>query len=686
MTTSAVRVREQHGRVDWPTVAAFGWAATNAALLVALLWLDSISRGDWLVVANVGETVISTVAVSVGTAVGASIAARFPRHPVGWLVLSALTLYVLNGVLDLYGQLAVLNHPGWSGGRAAAAVDQSLWLLVFGAVAMLLLIFPSGRPPVGHRWRLVYRGVIVAFPLAFFWGLIAHPYLDRPLTRVANPFAISALDAPAARLVNFLLILGCLGLVIACAASVAIRYRRAEPAQRAQLKWMVVAGTALPITVLVCVLVGLISPQVGDAAGSIGFSVTLAAVPLAMAFAMTRYKLYSVDRFVDTALVYLSLTALVTALYGLIVLGSSRVTASGSHRSPVAVAGATLLVAAIFSPLRARLHLFVARRFHRRRYDAVRVVDDFVRRLRDEQASLSELEPTLARALGDPSLKLCLWHTDTATFVGTDGMPLPVEAPGRSVFRVMRDGAPVAAVVHDPALGDEPLLLDAVARAAALPLDNSRMHLEVLSRLDEVQASRHRIVMAVYEERRRLERDLHDGAQQRLVSLALSLQLARERLHGESADILDEAAAELSAAVREVRELARGIHPATLTEEGLAAALESLADRTPLDVLVDATDEALADDVAAAAYFTACEAVANVVKHADATHVTIRSAATDGDLVISVTDDGAGGASLRAGGGLRGLADRIDALGGRLTVTSSRSAGTTVKAELPCGQ
>jgi signal transduction histidine kinase len=191
-------------------------------------------------------------------------------------------------------------------------------------------------------------------------------------------------------------------------------------------------------------------------------------------------------------------------------------------------------------------------------------------------------------------------------------------------------------------------------------------------------------VTAAYEERRRIERDLHDGAQQRLVSLALSLRLARERLSGEAAEMLDQVAAELSDAVREVRELARGIHPASLTEDGLAAALEVLADRTPLAVVVDVPDQDFPQDVAAAAYFTACEAVTNAVKHASARHVAIRAEVRDGQLTLEVTDDGDGGAVARTGGGLQGLADRVDALGGRVDVTSTVGNGTVVRAVLPC--
>jgi signal transduction histidine kinase len=422
-----------------------------------------------------------------------------------------------------------------------------------------------------------------------------------------------------------------------------------------------------------------------DTAGVYGFDMILIAVPLAAALAITRYRLYSVDRFVDSALVYLALTLVLGGLYVGAVISSGRLVGAAGDRSPAAVALATLVAVAVAAPLRRRLQAALSRRLHRRRYDAVRVVDEYVRRLRDEQAPLSALEATLARALGDPTMQLGLWQPATSSFVGMDGAPIDANQPGRSSFHAMRGAAAVAVVVHDPVLDAEPLLLEDVTRAAALPLENGRLHVELLARLDEVNASRQRIVTAAYEERRRLERDLHDGAQQRLVSLALSLRLARSGVDSASAVVLDEAADQLTTAVREVRELARGIHPAGLTEDGLAAALESMAARTPVPVVVDVPDRPFPDDVAAAAYFTACEAVTNAVKHAHATRIDIRGSIENGALVVVVTDDGSGGAALRSGGGLQGLADRLDALGGGLTVCSDPGRGTTVSARVPCG-
>jgi signal transduction histidine kinase len=300
------------------------------------------------------------------------------------------------------------------------------------------------------------------------------------------------------------------------------------------------------------------------------------------------------------------------------------------------------------------------------------------------------IRDALARHLGDPSLELAFWLPDRNVYVDARGEPveLPRDDPQRSVTELRHGDEPIAAIVHDPSLDDEPTLAAAGA-AARLALENARLHAEVLAQLQQVQESRARIVTAGDDQRRRIERDIHDGAQQRLVALALQLR-AEQRRRGGTIDpqleaVLTDAVDELQLAVSELRELARGVHPAVLTEEGLGGALESLAGRTPLRVTVEAAPaERFPAEVEAAAYYVACEALANAVKHAAASQVRIRAAREDGTLVIRVADDGVGGATLTGGTGLRGLADRVEAYGGRLRVESSPGSGTVVIGEIPC--
>ena len=300
------------------------------------------------------------------------------------------------------------------------------------------------------------------------------------------------------------------------------------------------------------------------------------------------------------------------------------------------------------------------------------------------------MRDALARALGDPGLEVGFWLPERREYVDGRGrlLVLPSEDGERAVTRLDHAGEPIAAIVHDASLVDEPELLQASGAAARLALENARLHADMLAQLAEVQESRVRIVQAADEERRRIERDLHDGAQQRLVALALQLRSGQRQL-GEVADpevsrLLAEAVDELQVAVEELRELARGVHPAILTEDGLAAALESLTSRAPIPVALDVSEGRLPAQVEATAYFVACEALANVVKHANASRATVSARREDGVLVIEVEDDGVGGAHAENGSGLRGLADRVEALGGRLVVESPTGGGTHVVGEIPC--
>jgi signal transduction histidine kinase len=301
------------------------------------------------------------------------------------------------------------------------------------------------------------------------------------------------------------------------------------------------------------------------------------------------------------------------------------------------------------------------------------------------------LEQALARALHDPTLKLAYWLPDQHAFVDAAGRPveLPVTGGDRAVTILRHDGDPVAALLHDAALEDDPGLVRAVAATARMTIQNERLQAEVRAQLEEVRASRARIVAFGDAERRRVERNLHDGAQQRLVNLSLALGIARSQV-GTASDYemvaaLEEAAAELQRTLAELRELARGIHPVILSEAGLGPALASLAERSPIPVTItEAPPGRLPPHVEETAYYVACEALTNAAKHAHAATITINARQRDGRLLVEVGDDGVGGADPN-GSGLRGLADRVAALDGRLWVDSPTGRGTRITAELPCG-
>jgi signal transduction histidine kinase len=307
-----------------------------------------------------------------------------------------------------------------------------------------------------------------------------------------------------------------------------------------------------------------------------------------------------------------------------------------------------------------------------------------------EETPVDGIRDELAAALHDSTLELGLWLPERGEYVDAVGASFVVveDDPARAVTWIEHEGEPLAVLVHDPSLQEEPKLVEAVAAAARMALVNARLHAEVRSQLETVKESRARIATAADAERRRIERDLHDGAQQRLVALALELRSAQRGLGAEADPELDRLLAstadELQVAVEELRSLAHGIHPGALTQAGLASALEALASRVPLPVTVDATSERFPAEVEVTAYFLASEALANVVKHAGASKVVVRAQRDNGTLVVEIADDGVGGAVASDGSGLHGLADRLEARGGRLSVESVRGSGTRVVGEIPC--
>jgi len=307
-----------------------------------------------------------------------------------------------------------------------------------------------------------------------------------------------------------------------------------------------------------------------------------------------------------------------------------------------------------------------------------------------ERADGTDLRDALARALGDPSLDVAYWFPSGDRYVDRDGQRIELPGPGtgRTATVVERDGQPIAALVHDSALAENAELVRSVCAAAALTLENERLQAALRARLAELQASRARLVEATETERRRIERDLHDGTQQRLVSLAMSLGLAESKLAddpGAAAPLVREARETLALALAELRELSQGIYPSLLTERGLGAALDDLCRRAALPATLDASlPVRLPQQVEAAAYFVTSEALANAAKHSHATEVRIRARLERGVLLVEIADDGIGGAGTGSGSGLRGLADRVEALGGRLTLSSPPGRGTTIRAEIPC--
>lgn len=323
-------------------------------------------------------------------------------------------------------------------------------------------------------------------------------------------------------------------------------------------------------------------------------------------------------------------------------------------------------------------------------------VADLLRRM--PLASQEQLRDALARALGDSSVQVGFPAPDAAGYVDSQGRTLTA-APGQQVSPLERNGRRVGVLLHDPALREDRYVLEAVVSAVALELDNQRLAAEVRAQLAEVRASRARIVEAGDEQRRRIEHDLHDGAQSRFVTALVTLRLARQQVANrrapepglaepvDLAELLDRIAELMGEGIDQLRDLAHGIHPAVLSETGLVAALEMIAARSPCPVRVSATAvPELPRPLAATAYFVAAEAVTNALKHAHATSIGIEVRHEDGVLRLTVADDGVGGADPDTGTGLLGLRDRVAVFDGAMTVTSVPGQGTVVAAELVTGR
>jgi signal transduction histidine kinase len=330
----------------------------------------------------------------------------------------------------------------------------------------------------------------------------------------------------------------------------------------------------------------------------------------------------------------------------------------------------------------------------RSRLHSGEVVSALVERL-GERHSPRQVRDVLATALGDRSLSLAYWLPDQERHVDASGQPveLPEVGSGRTFTTISHGGRRVAAIVHDVCLCEEPELVRSASAAAALSLENARLDAESSAHLDELRGSRARLVQAGDSERRRIERDLHDGAQQRLVSLLLNLNLARRNAAGEPDEpqkderdaLFDVLEGELVEALAELRRLASGILPPVLVDHGLPTAIEDLASRSPLTVHVEemaAGRSALSVEVAA--FFVVSEALTNIAKHARTHHARLRVVRENGRMLVEVSDDGVGGAELAAGTGLRGLADRVGALDGHLEIDSPAGTGTRIRAEIPC--
>ena len=492
---------------------------------------------------------------------------------------------------------------------------------------------------------------------------------DYPLAK--NPFAVDSLN-PAATWAAYLLLLVVAGCLLLSGFSLVLRFRRADGDARRQLLWLALVVVPLPAFVTLAFVASAAESATLTIMATGGF-VTL--IPLAAGLSVLRYRLYEVERVVSATLTYSLLSVILVGVYVGIVWAGARLAPAWSP-SPVATATTGAVAAALVAaPLRRGLQERIDRRFNKRAYDAARTVE---RGLASDQAGV-DLTALLRTALGDPTLTVA-YPTPDGDWVDEAGRK---EHRVDGELKVTRAGRVVARVGFDPQRVDRTAVTRATALAAA-ELDNVRLRAELGHRLAEIAASRRRLSQAQREERRRIERDLHDGAQQALLALAFELQAAQ--LNGDPGamrDALSQGADGARNAAQELRALANGLHPAALTDGGLAGVVDDLARRSPVPIDVDVDGARLDPATEFTAWLVVAEAVTNAHKHAGASRIRVVSARHNGELRLSICDDGHGGADS-SGSGLRGLHDRVESAEGTLRVRSG-AQGTAVEVTLPCG-
>jgi signal transduction histidine kinase len=651
----------------WP-VAVVASVGTGALVLTAVVLAALAPTGATIAWAAVGG-----VCAVLSAGLGVIIARRARRNVIGALLALVGVTVALTAARQI-GWEVLARHPATLASLdwlIALLAESSIWL--FTALALLLLYFPDGRLP-GARWRPVpWLLVATAFVHHAYGAVDSEPFRP-PLQHLARPFGPPPFAIEIAALLADLTLLA---MLIACASSLVVRFRRADELQGRQLKWLALAGVGVPgfIVVCLCELLAFGHAEWGSLAIAIATGV---GVPVATAIAILRHDLYDVDKALAITVVYGLVSAVLLGIFacasfaGGVLLG---------HDSTVAAAAATALGAVALSPLRRGLQRRVDRRLYPLRQAALAAIADLQCGIHAGEARPEQLAERLRGALRDPGLRIGYRIPGGAGLVDETGTAL--DAAG--AVPVVIGGAPIGALVPGSGSLSTDLLRE-VAAAAATLVEVVRLRLEVTAALREVEASRGRLVHVGNEERRRLERDLHDGAQQRLVSLGMALRLAQRHLDDGTTDmngLIDQAVAELGTAVVELRQIAHGLRPSSL-DDGLHAALVALTQHLPIPVGLQVQPELLPDDVATTVYYVTSEAITNAVKHADATRIDVRIARCNGHLEVRITDDGRGGATLAAGSGLAGLSDRVHAIGGALALQSHNGRGTIVEAKVPC--
>jgi signal transduction histidine kinase len=707
---NAIVGRERRGarRIAWAMIGAI--VALQLGHIV--LGASTGSLADQGALASVIYDGVTFLCSAVFAAAGLVIVTRQPKNTIGWLLLAIPLTAAAAFFVGDYATEALVTHPAsLPFGRLAAWVDR--WAIVATLVVFipLFLLFPNGRLP-SRRWRpalwLTIAGPAVAIvSFALTPGRLTGAFADLTSVTVMNPLGINAMAGP----LNALTKVGGFACVIAAVlagASVLARFHVASGETRQQIKWLAFVAAAFAVEFAVTLVgAGLLGQE---AIGNVGFFLmflTLAlGIPIACGIAILKYRLYEIDVVINKTIVYGALAAFITAVYVGIVVGVGRLVGEGARPDLLLSIVATAVVAVAFQPVRERIQRVANRLVYGERATPYEVLSEFSERMGATYAT-EDLLPRMARTLaeGTGAARADVWvkigtqlrpeatwpgEADPLASVEIAGMPedlVPVAHHGELLGALSIRKKPGEALTPT-----EAKLIADLAAQAGLVLRNAGLTEQLLVRLEQLRASRQRLVTAQDEARRKLERNIHDGAQQQLVALAVKANLAEQLMGkdvGRARSLLAQVKTESTEALENLRDLARGIYPPLLADKGLGAALEAQARKSPVAVTVESAGIGrYAQEVEAAVYFCCLEALQNIAKYADANAATVRLSDGAGSLTFEVSDDGRGfdPASTGYGTGLQGMADRLDAIGGSLEVRSAPGEGTTVVGRLPGAQ
>jgi signal transduction histidine kinase len=683
----------------WPARAV--WVVT-AVLVVANAVLIVVAFPDL----HPGDRFYNSLSVVGGllfASIGLLIVVR-ARNVIGWILMGAGIIIQLVTLGEVYPTVGLRTHPGsLPAPDLVSAILQPLFPLLMVSLAVMLLVYPVGTPP-SPRWRPVLWVAIAGAALSYL-GLAVIKESVNPIggLSVPNPLAIRGLHgaiSTALVVVAWVTVLA----GVACLWGLVVRFRRGDAELRQQVKWLGFAASGA-VACLLLVIASLVACNCDESGlSSVAFAgfflFVIVAVPVSIAVAVLKYRLYEIDVIIGKAVLYGLLAAFLTGVYLAIVIGVGAVL--GSRGNSFLTIVAAVVIALAFQPVRNRARRLANRIVYGERATPYEVLSEFSDRVAETYASedvLPRMAQILATGTGAVSAHVWLrlgnelreaasWPADgTVAPVGVAN-DLPADFPsGEYGVEVRHQGEllgalSVAMPPSDPMNPSKAKLVQDLAAQAGLVLRNVRL-------IEQLRASRRRIVTAQDERAKALERNLHDGAQQQLVALTVKLRLLEQlapRDAAKTAEMASQLQAEATEALENLRDLARGIYPPLLADKGLAEALDAQARKASIPVTVDSDGVGrYPREIESTLYFCCLEALQNVAKYAHATHAEIRLSESADELAFTVIDDGDGfdPSSTRRGSGLQGMADRLDAIGGTLEVGSNPGMGTTVTGRIP---